>query len=263
MKRLITYLTVAALAALPLTSSAQINRSAAVALVANYNLAATSYTYSFFRGPDDGNADPLGSGVKWPSKVKTTAGAQATIEAFTASSAPFAALVAGDLLMFPNAPTVPNTGASGFVNVQGRTQRQERVIVTATDANNVDVDTAIDLSQDATGYNFYWKKFVTGVETTDGWFSVGNFDGVEFDIQVTTIAATSIDYSIECRHAGVNAAAKQLDVGSISSATLGSNSHTFYLGLPYDQCRVGLKVTGDAGTQAVWVSIVGEKYDSR
>lgn len=263
MKRLISYLLVAALAALPVASSAQnVQRSAAVTLVANYNLTATSYTYSFFRGPDDANADPLGSGVKWPSKVKTTSGAQVTVEAFTASSAPFAALVAGDLLIFPNAPTVTNSGPSG-VNVQGRTQRQERVIVTATDANNVDVDTAIDLSQDSTGYNFYWKKFKTGTETTDGWFSVGNFAGVKFDIQVTDIHADSIDYSIECRGSSVNATPKQLDSGSITSETLGSNSHTFYLGIPYDQCRVGLKVTNDTGAQAVWVEIVGEQYGSR
>jgi len=262
MKKATTYL-LSALVALALASPAHsVSRSTSVTLFANYNVVATSYTYGFFRGPDNANADPLGEGVKSPLKAKTTSGAQVTIEAFTALSAPFAPLVAGDLLIFPNAPTVVNAGPSG-VNVQGKTRRQERVIVTATDDNNSDVNAAIDLSQDSTGYNFYWKKFVTGVETTDGWFDVASFAGVEFHIVVTTLAADSIDYSIECRHTQANSAPAQVFVGSIASDTLGSNSDTLYLGIPFDQCRVGLKVTGDTGDQAVWVEVTGEKFNDR
>lgn len=239
--------------------SAGIERTQAVTLLANYNVAAASYTYGFFRGPNTLNADPLGAGVKWPSKVKTTSGAQVTIEAFTASSAPFVGLVAGDLLMFPNAPTQVNAGASA-VNVQGNTQKQERVIVTATDDNNADVNTAIDLSQDATGYVFYRKVFVTGVETTDGWFSVAPFSAFKIVEQVTTLNATSVDYSLECRHTGTPGYAAEIVERYSFTAT---GTHTVYVNLPYDECRLGVQVVGDAGTQAAWAYFIGEKADAR
>jgi hypothetical protein len=238
---------------------AGIERTQAVTLLANYNVAATAYTYGFFRGPNTANADPLGMGVKWPSKVKTTGGAQTTVEAFTASSAPFVGLVAGDLLLFPNAPTVVNAGASA-VNVQGNTQKQERVIVTATDDDNADVNTAIDLSQDATGYVFYRKVFVTGAETVDGWFSVATFDGFRIIEQVTTINADSIDFSLECRYTGGPNPQGEI-VDQFSFTTTGT--HGVYVNLPFDQCRLGVQVTGDDGDQAAWAYIVGEKLDGR
>lgn len=240
-----------------------ITRSAPTTLVANYNLAATSYTYSFFRGPNTVNGSPLGYGVKSEHRVKTAAGAQTTVSTFTASAAPFAGLVAGDMLLFPNAPTVtPVTGPTA-TNTYPLGRGQERIITVATDDNNCDIHSAIDLSIDTTGYAFYWKKFKTGTGAEDGWFKTADFSGVQFNIQVTTLNATSIDYSIEGRNTGPNTAAQQLDVGSITSSALGSNAHSFYLGVPYDQCRVGLKVTGDAGTQAVWVNVIGEYFDGR
>lgn len=259
MKRLITYLTVAALALLPLASSAEITRTKAVTLLANNNVSATSYTYGFFRGPDDANADPLGPGVKWPSKVKTAAGVQTTVSAFTASSAPFAALVAGDLLIFPNAPTVLNAGASG-VNVQGNTQLQERVITTATDANNVDINVGIDLSQDSTGYVFYWKKAKTGTTASDGWFDVSKYNGFQVCEQVTTINATSLDFSLEGRYTGVpDSEPNTVEAYSFTATGV----HCVYVNVPYDQARLGVKVTADGGTQAVWAYVIGERFNGR
>jgi hypothetical protein len=239
---------------------AGIERTAAVTLLANYNVAATSYTYGFFRGPDTLNADPLGAGVKWVSKVKTVAGGGTTITAFTAATEePFIGLVAGDLLMFPNAPTQINSGASA-VNVQGITQKQERVITTATDDDNAVVNAAIDLSQDSTGYVFYRKEFHTGAETTDGWFSVAPYSGFKIVEQVTTITATSLDFSLECRHTGLPLyTSETVDAYSFTAA----GTHTVYMNLPFDQCRLGIKVTGDGGTQATWAYFVGEKADGR
>lgn len=245
----------------PGSARAVVERSATYTLVANYNLAATSYTYSFFRGPDTANGNPLGEGVNPAARV--TSGATSTdVTAFTASSKPFQGLVAGDLLIFPSAPTVINTGASA-VNTTGYKARQERVIVTATDDNNAIVDRDILLDQDTKGYDFTWKKFKTGTETTDGWFKCSEWIGTEFLIQVTTLNATSIDYSIEGRWPNaVNNAPQQVDSGSIASSALGSNFHLYYMRLSFDECRVGLKVTGDSGTQAVWVSVTGD-YEHR
>lgn len=239
--------------------SAGIERTQAVTLLANYNVAATSYTYGFFRGPNTLNADPLGAGVKWPTKVKTAAGAQTTVSAFTASSAPFIGLVAGDLLMFPNAPTQVNAGASA-VNVQGNTQKQERVITVATDNDNADINAAIDLSQDSTGYVFYRKVFVTGTETTDGWFSVATSSGFRIQQQVTTINADSIDFSLECRYTGGPNPQPEI-VDQYSFTTTGT--HGVYVNLPFDECRLGVKVTNDTGDQAAWAYIILEKVDGR
>lgn len=253
--------TLALLLALNAYPARAVTRSISVTLVAGYDLAATNFTYSFFRGPDASNVDPLGDGATPVARVKN--GATGTdVTAFTASTNPFQGLVAGDLLIFPNAPTVVNTGASA-INTYGMPKRQERVITTATDDNNAIVDRAIILDQASNGYTFSWKKFVTGEEAEDGWFKVADFAGVEFHIVVTDLHADSVDYSIECRHLQANNAPTQVDTGSISSEVLGSNSHTFYLGIPFDQCRVGLKVTNDTGLQSVWAEVTGEKYDDR
>jgi hypothetical protein len=93
---------------------------------------------------------------------------------------------------------------------------------------------------------------VCGTAITNGWISIPSGRPIVAAIEWTTKAATSLEYSIECRPwtGGLGAYLATVGQASMTSASasyvvIGSNYNGF------DQCRIGLKLTTDTGTNAV------------
>ena len=110
----------------------------------------------------------------------------------------------------------------------------------------------------ATSYTYCTSAFPTsssdavtpvcGATNNDGWVTIARSnDSFVGAVEWVTKAATSLEYSLECRSytSGIPIIIEQ---GSLSAT--GAKSITL-VGLAYDQCRMGLKLTTDTGTNAV------------
>lgn len=69
-------------------------------------------------------------------------------------------------------------------------------------------------------------------------------------IEWTTKNATSLDYSVECRSWGASIADPPLVVKQSSLSAVGMDA-VVITDIPFDQCRIGLKLTSDTGAQVV------------
>lgn len=178
-----------------------------------------------------------------PSRLVTgrtieTVGSSTTTSASTASTAPFLGVDVGDEL------TVVLSGLSTY-----------RYVVTNADDDTVTVDTAWDLGTD--GVVFRWRDLTCGTGANDGLVPAGRrAQRVVFDIQVLTINATSIDFQVEGRNPG--AGAGWTPVGTATYTAVGGGAIVVNQ-LHFDQYRLGVKVTGDAGAQSVTakVTVIG------
>lgn len=123
-------------------------------LLLHYDVDSSTLTYCRSEG-NQGN--PLGGPVRVNVPIKTV-GASTTITGFAASTSPFRGLAAGDVLII-NVPTATDADATA-----------ERVIVTWTSADSVDVDSAVTLTG-AAGHLFGYYKTRCGTASTDGWIN--------------------------------------------------------------------------------------------
>jgi len=153
-------------------------------------------------------------------KVNTT-GSSTSLTSDTASSGAFTFVAVGSLLRF---------------NVNGRIF--ERVVLTWTDADNVVVDEAIDLSD---GYSYNYKTFYKGPDDEDGWIPVRNFTKVSFVFNVLQndpLNADDLNTVVQCEIIGAASAPVTVDTDALLS--LGNVVSTVDLGVtPYDRCRAG------------------------
>lgn len=200
-------------------------------LTYNYDLTSTSYIYCTYTGK---NGDPWGDagGIPSPANVKTT-GSSTTVDALTASTNPFAQVAVGDLLIFR----------------YGGTNYQRRVTARAS-ADQLTVDTAIDLGTAGVPFEFY--RAACGTTASDGWLDVNLFYNLTFVRTITTINATSIDSQVECRQNLNPTAAVIIDTKNATAT--GAYAVTLYAGA-WDACRLGMKINTDTGAQSITVSV--------
>lgn len=222
-------------------------------LARNFDVPAAGYTYLVFGdwSASLASIEPipgaLGPGSAVNIKVDTS-GSSTTIAALTANTSPFQGMVAGDLLIFPQLPAAGGTYPPGPF-------RAERAIATFTDADTVTVDVALDITGTG-GVTFRRKRRLSGTAATDAWFSVAGFRNFQIQHTVGDINATSLDVTLECR------VSPHASAGTVSTDNITSDFVTVFQIIqarPYDQCRIGWRVTGDAGTNPVSSYFIGEK----
>jgi hypothetical protein len=152
MRRLVVLLV---LIALPALAGAAESRAAYFNV--RYDLDATTATGCIAAGERGGVWD---SPIAGADRVDN-GGSSTAVTAVTALDYPFAGMAVRDTMWI-------KVGETWY----------PRTILTYTDADNVVVDEAIDLSGDATGYAFQWRKHVCGTTAADGWISLDNMTDV-------------------------------------------------------------------------------------
>jgi hypothetical protein len=196
------------------------------ALVYERDLDSTSYEYCVMTGSGD---DVLGPNRLVPLQI-TTAGSVVATSAFVASSAPFNFVAVGDEL------TVKQAGTNLGIDLL-------RYVVTRTDANNITVNTAWDLTA---GFTFSFRRLTCGTTATSGWIPFSGFASASFVIDVSQFVATSMDYRLECRREGaVNSAVIISQVNKTATFQVEESvlNNTGY----FDACRIGFKINTDDG----------------
>lgn len=201
------------------------------------DVSSAGYTYYALRGR---GGDFWGDPVPVNVLVKTS-GSSTTISAVTASTNPFAGLAVGDVL-YLNAPD----GAG--------TPQTKRVIATYSSADSVVVDTAVTIP--AAGTTFGYKRRTGGTADTDGWFTVSGYASVTTILGAATVNATSIDMALECRIGAspptrvCSTSGTTVCANTVSATAAGAFPFALWSGA-FTACRVGTKVTGDAGAQSI------------
>lgn len=183
----------------------------------------------------------------------STAGSNATVTATTALTVPFALLGVGDII---------------GVKIGGDATPTYRIITAKASGDSVTVNAVIDLSADATGYFFTWRKYVGGTAATSGWFDVSNLTDMSVTVQYDQGDLDALGVRWECRVQSLDTQPIYVHPGASTSTGIcgpGTPSATFCsfatagagqsLGViipgKWDECRVGLKFvtndTSDAG----------------
>jgi len=201
-----------------------------------YDLDSATLTFCKLIGRE---GDPYGGDKTGSGLVKTT-GSSTSITENTVGQNPFTDVAVGDMLVFRR-PT-------GVVD--------RRIVVTRTDAANIVVETAIDLSG---GVAFRFRTLTCGTTATDGWVDASGSDHItvvyQIDQQNTT---TGIDFRVDCRGPGPGASAVQVypATGFVTDTTATiANQHAVAVNGRWSACRVGVKLTstddgGDTGANA-------------
>lgn len=185
----------------------------------------------------------------------STVGSSTTVTATTALTVPFALLGVGDVIS---------------VKIGGDAAPVFRIITAKASGDSVTVNAAIDLSADATGYFFGWRKYVGGTTATSGWFDVSNLTDIAIGVQYDQGDLDALAVRWECRvqsmdtqpqyvHPGASTATGICGPGTpatlstyCSFATAGAGQSLTVRDIgKWDECRIGLKFvttdTSDAG----------------
>lgn len=225
---------VAVLALMPTApAQAQLTASTSKALFYTRDVSAAAYEYCIMAGLGGG---ALARDIPVTRPIETS-GSSTTTVASTASSKPFLGIDVGDEI------SVASEGSNDV--------RLYREVITNADDDTITVDTAWDLG--TTGVNFFWRDLTCGTAVTNGIISTSGRETVTFDIQVITLAATSIDFIVEGRLQGAGTGWTPLTT-AVYTAVGGGAIVVNRLG--YQQLRLGVKVTGDVGTQSVTAKVV-------
>jgi hypothetical protein len=232
-RRAVGLLAALMVAAPPLGAQIPAQMAHGAALVYARNTAAAAYEYCILAGQ---NGRALDQGIPISIPIAFTSGSTATA-AVTALTEPFLHVAVGDELRV----NIPSAGTA--------TKTQEFRYVTAR-ADSDNVTASANWPATVTSTNFTFKKLTCGTAATDGVIGVNGATVVRFSVEVTAISATSIDIQIEGRDRSAATTWTVLD-GKSYTAT-GSDAFTLS-SLMYDEVRIGMKVTGDTGTQAVTI----------
>jgi hypothetical protein len=155
-----------------------------------YDVDSSSVTYCRVEGANGAVWDP--APIPNSIKIKTT-GSQNTPTAVTASSAPFALISVGDILVSANS----NQFAPDVV-----------VVIVKTDNDNVTVSSNVNWSTDAqgnTGRTFGWYKNRCGTAATDGWIDVSAGTIKRFNVKLEQGDIDGLDWRIECKGSELDA----------------------------------------------------------
>lgn len=211
-------------------------------LVDEADVTSAGYTYMVFGDRNALVTNTPVTGVFGPGTAvafkAVTVGSSTTVTSNTAGQKPFQGLAVGDLLIFPQ---------TNVTSVLGRDV--EVVITTWTDAENIVVSAAVDLTG---GFTFRFKKALTSTAAGGAWFSVQGFDHFNVQAVVETINSATLVFTLECRVSKYGSATTMYEK-TFSAA--GSDQVSVSVAL--ESCRVGWKQTVDAGAQDVAVYIDG------
>ena len=172
-------------------------------------------------------------------KYLTTSGSSTTVSELNTGDNVFQGFANGDILS---------------VNVDGTHTR--RIITDATLApDSVVVGSAVDWQNSDAGRAFSYAKWLNGTAATDGWFRVAEFDSKLVTAEWVTDTAASLDVTIEGR------------VNGSTPITIYTHNFTAitdfeYVNIvePWEEIRVGAKITTDAGTNVVNIQFIGEYF---
>lgn len=176
---------------------------------------------SFRKGDSQGNSTwDVFSWRAETRKAKTT-GSSASLTSFVASSGAFTFVSPGDLLLF-------DVGGTPV----------ERTVLTKADANNVTVETPVDLTA---GYAYGYRNLRQLTSAEEGWVSVRNAQSVTFIIEIAQMVGTGgIDDYVQCRVPGSSAPVVNVFQDNLTAA--GRTVYSIDLRVRgYDQCRFGLR----------------------
>lgn len=212
--------------------------SPAVLLAYDYDVDSLSYYYPAYCTPVSASSVSVCTGPGRQERKKiTTSGASTTVTSVNSDS-PFNEVSVGDLLYI----SVPaQAGVTEKV-----TQYARRVTARAS-ANSITVDSNVTLP--TAGVGFTWWKLVDGSAAENGWFDVNQAISVNAVVDISQVSDTGgIDYQLQCRQSlpggahtnpysftAVNKTAASVSSAAWSLSGTGQG--------PWDQCRVGLKIT--------------------
>ena len=240
-----------------------------IPLAGDYDLDSAAYIYLRTVGE---NGLPFGRSIVRPVRVKTT-GSSASITAVTAASAPFALNTApptgggGDFLFFDLRGQVDATAPANVIG----TRLVSRVILTRADADNVTVDTAIDLSAGAT---FFTRLFQSGTTASDGWIGVSDLDVATFSWQIKQSDGGSIDVKVECEtlSSADNSVLSQTQIytknvvapyGCPSATGSGACDSLSIISPQFDRCRLGFKINTDSSDAGANLEKISAQFSGR
>lgn len=209
---------------------AQASQQAKAYFVSGYDLDATSYTYCVTTGK---LGDPWGPARESKAQVETS-GSSTTVTAVVADSLPFADLGVGDVLYFQTAP-----GTTAL-----------RYITAKASGDSITVSSAIDLSA-GSGFNFTWRDVACGTTAADGWINVSGYDAkIVTYIENLSVDAGGMDFRWECRdHTDdTNIITVYPETNYAAEDGAGPGGRAVVITEPWDQCRVGMKLTDDDNT---------------
>lgn len=206
-----------------------------------YDLDSASYIFCNVTGQ---LGDPWGPPIPGLSPIATS-GPSTTVVEVTASSLPFANLGVGDIIF-----TTDSTGAAAI-----------RAITAKASGASITVDSAINLG---TSTPFSWKKLTCGTTAESGWISVQGWLYKKVSVHLNQMDATSIDIKWECRDRTIDTQPEYVYPGSSTASGVcpggtsasGACNYTaasiatrtsVEVDVPYDQCRVGMKINTDDG----------------
>lgn len=239
-RRPLVTLALLALALLPSVAEAQ-GQPVSRTLGVKFDLDSTTYTAVCTTGA---NGNTLDSSIQGRGKIGNSS-SSTTVTAEDGALDVFDLLAVGDIV---------------WINVAGATY--ERRIDTKTSADEVVLNTAIDLSADADGYTFSW--FDSTSTTGDScWIPVRAFSDWIFTAAVEQISVTGgIDVALQCKPYGSGAAA--ITASSVTNVTTaGIAGRIMYYSAPGfrpDACRVVVKIGSaddgaDTGADAEQINV--------
>lgn len=235
------------LAFLPSLLPAQDLRSTVLRL--RYDVTSTSYVYGAFLGA---NGSTFGAPISPSGNNRCkTSGSSTTVTEETASTDPFAPVSVGDILQV----TIPATGV-----------RTSVVVTAKASAASITVEPAVDLTA---GSAFTYLRTSVGTGDTLGWIPVSGDGEKSFSWTIATINATSIQATIQCVDSYIGApyvtiyppVTSETDTCFTGSFTAVKTCKFFFVD-PYAACRLGFKVTGDAGAQSITAGYTGRRISN-
>jgi hypothetical protein len=217
-----------------------LNGAEAPVNAAAYAIDVDSATVTYFRHVGQNN-DPFGGSIAGPATIKTTGSSITVVEA-VASSAPFADINVGDILIVIPPAT--------------RVQTSVRVETKASSAS-ITVFPAVDLG---TGVAWRYYQLQSGTTGNDGWFNVSGAAAVSLGVYWELGDLDTLKVRWECRSHAINALPMLVFPGATSecgvsgSATavpgfcttanankgLNSSVTLSMIWSGYSECRVGL-----------------------
>lgn len=229
-------LAVLALLAAPVSFAAEAPANAAA-----YAIDVDSATVTYFRHVGQ-NGDPFGGSLSGPGTIETSGSATTVVES-VASSAPFADIGVGDILIV----TPPATFTQTFLRVEAKAS-----------SASITVFPAVDLGTAGVAWRYY--KLESGTGAAIGWFSVSGAYSISLGVYWELGDLDTLKVRWECRSHAINALPQLVFPGATSecgvsgsgtavpgfcttaNANKGLNSSVTVslIGSGFSECRVGL-----------------------
>lgn len=205
-------------------SRAQVANEDSLVLASRYDLDSASLIYCATTGINGTSSDRNREPPQGAARVASAASSTTVTSTGTLGS--FTNVAVGDIL---------------FINVRGVTQY--RTVTARASANSITIGTLLSTVA-VTDATFSYRRLACGTADTSGAFPVTGVHALTVQVVLAQEVSTSTDYQIECRLLGPNTAWSIVNGPNNDTSTF---NDIFATDLPFDECRVGLKVNTDDG----------------